>query len=131
MYEMDEDLKWLAAGSNNAANISALYLCAYLEPEVCHLELAPEEDGELLVHDALRGLLALRPLDLLELQVPEGDGDLLGGLVELHGAVPVEDVPGLVVVLVVAAARRCADQLDGLLLAHDGHCDLKFKFAEN
>ena len=89
------------------------------------MELAPEEDGELLVHDALRGLLALRPLDLLELQVPEGDGHLLGGLVELHGAVPVEDVPGLVVVLVVAAARRRADQLDGLLLAHDGHCDLE------
>ena len=89
------------------------------------MELAPKEDGKLLVHDALRGLLPLGPLDLLQLQVPEGDGDLLGGLVELHGAVPVEDVPGLVVVLVVAAARGGADELDGLLLADDGHGHLR------
>ena len=118
----------MTAVSSRSYNISAVI---YLESEVGHLELAPEEDGELLVHDALRGLLALGPLDLLELQVPEGDGDLLGGLVELHGAVPVEDVPRLVVVLIVAAARRRADQLDGLLLADDGHCDLRFEFAEN
>ena len=115
---------------NNQGSISSA-LVQYLETKVGYLELAPEEDGKLLVHDALRGLLPLGPLDLLQLQVPEGDGDLLGGLVELHGAVPVEDVPRLVVVLIVAAARRRADQLDGLLLADDGHCYLKFKFVKN
>merc|ERR1719264_2405654 len=109
---------------NNQGSISSA-LVQYLETKVGYLELAPEEDGKFLVHDTLCSLLPLGPLDFLQLQVPERDGDLLGGLVELHGAVPVEDVPGLVVVLVVAAARGGADELDGLLLADDGHGHLR------
>merc|ERR1719264_948482 len=109
---------------NNQGSISSA-LVQYLETKVGYLELAPEEDGKFLVHDTLCSLLPLGPLDFLQLQVPERDGDLLGGLVELHGAVAVEDVPGLVIVFVVAAARGGADELDGLLFADDGHGHLR------
>ena len=45
-------------------------LLHYLELEFSNLELCPEEDRELFVHDALSSLL-LGTLDLLQLQVPE------------------------------------------------------------
>ena len=69
-----------------------------VELAVADGELGPEEEGELLVHHGL-GPLLLGALDLLEAHVPEGDGELAGGLVVLHRLLVVNDVPWCIIFL--------------------------------
>ena len=49
--------------------------------------------------------------DMLYWNLPEGDGDLLGGCVVLHGALSVQDVAGVVVLLPLGNVGGRREQL--------------------